>query len=111
MADRTFLSWPFLEPRHQELHDRIEDWAVAHISRLSNDSESSAAAAATVRLLVAEMGKAGLLATAVGGRDGSLYGVLDARSLCICREVLARHAGLADFSFAMQGLGLSLIHI
>jgi alkylation response protein AidB-like acyl-CoA dehydrogenase len=55
--------------------------------------------------------KAGLLSTAVGGRDGSLHGPLDARSLCICREVLARHAGLADFSFAMQGLGTGPISL
>jgi len=111
MADRSFLSWPFLEPRHQELHDRVETWAVANISRLSGDGETSAAAAATVRLVVAEMGKAGLLSTAVGGRDGSLHGPLDARSLCICREVLARYAGLANFSFAMQGLGTGPISL
>jgi acyl-CoA dehydrogenase len=111
MADRSFLSWPFLEQRHQELHDRVEAWAVANTAMLSGDNETSAAAAATVRLLVLEMGKAGFLTTAVGGRDGSLRGPLDARSLCICREVLARHAGLADFSFAMQGLGTGPISL
>jgi acyl-CoA dehydrogenase len=111
MADRSFLSWPFLETRHQELHDRVEAWAVANVARLSSDGETSAAAAATVRLMVSEMGKAGFLATAVGGRDGSLLGSLDARSLCICREVLARHAGLADFAFAMQGLGTGPISL
>jgi acyl-CoA dehydrogenase len=105
MSDRSFLSWPFLEPWHQELHDRVDAWAAANIKTLSGDGESSAAAAATVRRLAAAMGKAGLLATAVGGRDGAQHGVLDARSLCICREVLARHEGLADFTFAMQGLG------
>ena len=110
MADRSFLSWPFLSLRHQELYDRVEAWAVENVSRLIGDGETSAAAAATVRLMVAEMGKAGLLSTAVGG-DRSLRGPLDARSLCICREVLARHAGLADFSFAMQGLGTGPISL
>ena len=110
MADRSFLSWPFLSPRHQELYDRVDAWAVANVSRLIGDGETSAAAAATVRLMVAEMGKAGLLSTAVGS-DRSLRGSLDARSLCICREVLARHAGLADFSFAMQGLGTGPISL
>ncbi len=105
MADRSFLSWPFLESKHQALHDRAEAWAGAHVGASSGDSETSAAAAATVRRLAAAMGKEGFLATAVGGRDGSLHGPLDARGLCICREVLARHAGLADFTFAMQGLG------
>jgi acyl-CoA dehydrogenase len=105
MSDRSFLSWPFLEPWHQDLHDRVDAWAAANVKGLSGGGESSAAAAATVRRLAAAMGKAGLLATAVGGRDGAQHGPLDARSLCICREVLARHEGLADFTFAMQGLG------
>jgi acyl-CoA dehydrogenase len=105
MADTTFLSWPFLEPQHRDLHDRVDAWAGANLAALDGADESSAGAAAIVRRLVAAMGEAGFLATAVGGRDGALHGPLDARSLCICREVLARHAGLADFSFAMQGLG------
>jgi len=105
MADRSFLSWPFFDARHQDLHDRVEAWAAASVEALTRDSESSAAAAATVRRLAAAMGQAGFLATAVGGGEGALHGPLDARSLCICREVLARHAGLADFAFAMQGLG------
>ena len=60
MADRSFLSWPFLEQRHQELHDRVEAWAVANVARLSGDDETSAAAAATVRLLVARDGQGGI---------------------------------------------------
>ena len=111
MADRSFLFWPFLEPKHQALHDRVEAWAGAHVAALSGDSESSAAAAAAVRRLAAAMGKEGFLATAVGGRDGSLHGPLDTRSLCVCRDVLARHAGLADFAFAMQGLGTGPISL
>ena len=105
MSDRSFLSWPFLDPVHRELHDRVDAWAAEHASAEGEHEETSAAAAATVRRLVAAMGDAGWLATAVGGRDGALHGPLDARSLCVCREVLARHAGLADFAFAMQGLG------
>ena len=105
MADRSFLTWPFLEPRHQELYDSVDAWAWANHAILHGEDESSAAAATTVRRIVAELGNSGLLATATGGGIGALYGPLDARSLCICREVLARHAGLADFAFAMQGLG------
>ena len=105
MADRSFLSWPFLEQRHQELYESVDAWASANHAILHGEDESSAAAAATVRRIVAEFGKSGLLATATGGGKGTLHGPLDARSLCICREVLARHAGLADFAFAMQGLG------
>lgn len=105
MSDRSFLAWPFLEPRHRDLHDRVDAWAIGHVAASGDQAGTSAAAAATVGRLVAAMGEAGFLATAVGGGDGAPHGRLDARSLCICREVLARHAGLADFGFAMQGLG------
>ncbi len=74
MADRSFLSWPFLEPRHQALHDRVDAWAGGRVAALSGDGETSAAAGATVRRLAAAMGKEGFLATAVGGREGSLHG-------------------------------------
>ena len=113
MADRSFLSWPFLEPRHQALHDRVDAWASANVARLvrEGEGETSAAAAAAVRRLAAAMGEEGFLATAVGGGDGSPHGPLDTRSLCVCRDVLARHAGLADFAFAMQGLGTGPISL
>ncbi len=113
MADRSFLSWPFLEPRHQALHDRVDAWASANVAPLcgEGEGETSAAAAAAVRRLAAAMGEEGFLATAVGGGDGSPHGPLDTRSLCVCRDVLARHAGLADFAFAMQGLGTGPISL
>jgi acyl-CoA dehydrogenase len=105
MADRSFLTWPFLEEKHAALYDRVEAWAKAHAAIMHGPDESSASAAKVVRNLVAEMGKEGFLTTATGGVDGAHFGPLDARSLCICREVLARYGGLADFAFAMQGLG------
>ena len=105
MADRSFLTWPFLEEKHAALYDRVEAWAKAHASIMHGEDESSAAAAKVVRNLVAEMGRDGFLTTATGGVDDAPFGPLDARSLCICREVLARYGGLADFAFAMQGLG------
>jgi acyl-CoA dehydrogenase len=105
MADRSFLAWPFLEPQHRALHDRVEAWAAANTVLLDEEAGMSAAAAAHVRKLAAAMGQDGFLATATGGSASAAHGKLDARSLCICREVLARHAGLADFAFAMQGLG------
>ena len=105
MADRSFLSWPFLEAKHAALYDRVEAWAKAHAGIMHGEDESSATAARVVRNLVAEMGNEGFLTTATGGVGGAAFGPLDARSLCICREVLARYGGLADFAFAMQGLG------
>ncbi|SHI79957.1 acyl-CoA dehydrogenase [Roseomonas rosea] len=95
MPDRDFLSWPFLEPRHREWAEEVEAWAAAHAARLSEGDTDAA-----VRALTRAMGDAGLLRVAVP-RDGRL----DVRSLCIARDTLARHSGLADFAFAMAGLG------
>jgi acyl-CoA dehydrogenase len=99
MPDRDFLSWPFLEPRHRDWAVEVETWAAANAERLS-EGETDAA----VRALARSMGKAGLLRMAAP-EDGRL----DVRALCIARDVLARHSGLADFAFAMQGLGTGSI--
>ncbi|MFH5923649.1 acyl-CoA dehydrogenase family protein [Roseomonas xinghualingensis] len=99
MADRDFLSWPFFEPHHREWAEEVEAWAAAHAARLSEGDTDAA-----VRALARSMGEAGLLLMAAP-EDGRL----DVRSLCIARDVLARHSGLADFAFAMQGLGTGSI--
>ncbi|MCF3932988.1 acyl-CoA dehydrogenase family protein [Acuticoccus sp. M5D2P5] len=90
------LSWPFFEERHRRWAKRVDDWAATHAAALSDHHDVDG----SCRRLVAAMGQAGLLAPAVGGADG-----LDVRTLCLARETLARHSGLADFAFAMQGLG------
>ena len=95
MADRDFLLWPFLEARHREWAEEVEAWAAANAARLSDGDTDEA-----VRNLTRAMGEAGLLRMAVPES-----GRLDVRSLCIARETLARHSGLADFAFAMAGLG------
>jgi acyl-CoA dehydrogenase len=102
MADKSFLAWPFFEERHRELAARLERWCADRI----HDAEPSDVDAAC-RALVQELGTAGFLKLAVsdGGRRP------DVRSLAICREILARHHGLADFAFAMQGLGSGAISL
>ena len=96
MADRSFLDWPFLEPRHKALAFELDAFAAG----LAVDHSDTDAAC---RALVAALGEAGWLDhTAV---DPAAPGPLDVRSLCLIRETLARHDGLADFAFAMQGLG------
>ncbi len=111
MPDRSFLEWPFLEDRHRNLHTRLEGWAERELLPLLKDEErwerDPAEVGRRVRGIVAALAEAGLLRVAVGAQSdgGSGYGTLDVRSLCLCREVLARQAGLADFAFAMQGLG------
>ena len=99
MPDRTYLDWPFFEPRHRALAARVEDWAADHAEPADHDDVD-----ASCRTLVAGMGAAGLLDVAV-----PTGGALDVRSLCLMRDILGRHAGLADFAFAMQGLGTGAI--
>lgn len=99
MADRSFLTWPFFEDRHRILADRLDSWAQANLSQLNHTDTD-----ATCRKLVRMMGDAGWLEY-----SASEAGTLDVRTLCLIRETLARHDGLADFSFAMQGLGTGAI--
>jgi acyl-CoA dehydrogenase len=99
MADRSFLTWPFFEDRHRILADRLDSWAQANLSQLNHTDTD-----ATCLKLVRMMGDAGWLEY-----SASEAGTLDVRTLCLIRETLARHDGLADFAFAMQGLGTGAI--
>ncbi len=102
MADRTFLDWPFFEPRHRALAEALEGWAGESLGAIDH-GETDAACRALVRAL----GDGGWLEhTAAEGGE-----MLDLRTLCLCRETLARHDGLADFAFAMQGLGTGAISL
>ena len=100
MSDRSFLDWPFFEDRHRALAETVETWAGRHAEALVDEADVDA----SCRRLAAGLGAAGLLRHAVPG-DGRL----DVRSLCLIRDILARHAALADFAFAMQGLGTGAI--
>ncbi|WP_265516055.1 acyl-CoA dehydrogenase family protein [Nitratireductor luteus] len=103
MPDRSFLDWPFLEQRHREWAERLEAWCAANLPVDHGDVD------AACRDLVAKLGKAGILEpTAL---DTAAPSPLDVRALCIARETLARHDGLADFAFAMQGLGTGAISL
>ncbi|HWJ59088.1 MAG TPA: acyl-CoA dehydrogenase family protein [Sphingomicrobium sp.] len=101
MNDRTFLSWPFFEPRHRELAEDFEAWCNAHPVDTSGNLDDEC------RRLVLALGKSGLLRLCVADGDGRP----DVRSLAIARETLARHSALADFAFAMQGLGSGAISL
>ncbi|MEM8852860.1 MAG: acyl-CoA dehydrogenase family protein, partial [Pseudomonadota bacterium] len=104
MADRTFLTWPFFEDRHRELADALDAWANANLAHVDHANTDDAC-----RALVTELGKGGWLTHAAVAPDSDAP--LDVRSLCLIRETLARHDGLADFAFAMQGLGTGAISL
>lgn len=96
MADRSFLDWPFFEDRHRSLAMELESWCEGALPVDHADVDSAC------RGLVSALGDAGVLRH-TGGAGAA---ALDVRTLCLIRETLARHDGLADFAFAMQGLGM-----
>lgn len=102
MSDKDFLSWPFFDEGHRQLSRELEAWAQTHLATLPhNHSEVDAQCRQLVRML----GEAGFLCNAVPAAYGGNTEALDVRRLCITRETLGRFSGLADFAFAMQGLG------
>ena len=101
MADVSFLDWPFFEPRHRALAVALEAWSAAHLPVDHRDVD------AACRALVAMLGAGGWLRHSGAGEGERL----DVRALCLIRETLARHDGLADFAFAMQGLGMGAVSL
>ncbi|MBJ2149566.1 acyl-CoA dehydrogenase family protein [Paracoccus sp. IB05] len=101
MSDRSFLDWPFFEARHRELAQALDGWAAAHLPVDHSDVD------AACKGLVRDLGAAGFLRH-TGADEGE---VLDVRSLCLIRETLSRHDALADFAFAMQGLGMGAVSL
>ena len=103
MSDKSFLNWPFFEDRHRVLAEGIERWSAANLPVDHGDVD------AACRELVAKLGRDGWLAPSA--IDPGTPGALDVRTLCLMRETLARHDGLADFAFAIQGLGAGAISL
>ncbi len=101
------LDWPFFEPRHRDFAAALDAWAQQTVRDVHGHDVD-----AQCRQLVRQLGDSGWLRHAVAG---SAYGgaaeVIDTRMLCLARETLARHNGLADFAFAMQGLGSGAISL
>ena len=105
--DKHHTNWPFFELRHRTIARALEAWAVEHLAH-GDESDVDAACRALVKLL----GNSGWLHYAVAGTNyGGVTDVIDTRALCLIRETLAKHAGLADFAFAMQGLGSGAISL
>jgi acyl-CoA dehydrogenase len=98
MADKSYLDWPFFEPRHRDLAASLNAWldATPFPHHVTEDEVDAACAE-----FLSKMVEGGFVKHAVRrGQDA-----LDVRSLCLIREHFARHSGLLDFVFAMQGLG------
>lgn len=107
MADQSYLKWPFFDARHEQLARELDVWAANHIAQ-----EHGHDVDAECRKLVKQLGDAGWLGHAVAGAAfGGVGEQIDTRAICLIRETLARHSGLADFAFAMQGLGSGAISL
>ncbi|HEX8400768.1 MAG TPA: acyl-CoA dehydrogenase family protein [Allosphingosinicella sp.] len=107
MSDHTFLDWPFFEDSHRRLSAELEEWCGSELRDGHDEGDVDAAC----RLLVRKLGDGGWLRYCVPAAYGGVHDQLDVRSLSLIRETLARHNGLADFAFAMQGLGSGTISL
>lgn len=100
------LDWPFFEPRHRHFAQTLADWADATLPGLPHEDVDAAC-----RARVTALGEGGFLRAVVPEAYGGLAPALDVRTLCLAREILAARDGLADFAFAMQGLGTGAISL
>jgi acyl-CoA dehydrogenase len=99
---REHLDWPFFGPEHRATAERLDAFAASGALRSVDHHDTDNACRGLVRAL----GEAGLLGIATGDAGKT---AIDSRSVCLARETLAWHDGLADFAFAMQGLGTGAI--
>lgn len=100
MARTAHLALPFFDEAHRTWAAQLDGWATQHLQGIDHHDTDVAC-----RRLVAALGQAGWLRHCVPAAYGGAAVALDSRALVVCRETLARHDGLADFAFAMQGLG------
>nr|WP_017685438.1 acyl-CoA dehydrogenase family protein [Bordetella holmesii] len=104
------MNWPFFESWHADMARELDDWCTRELPGIDHQDTDAAC-----RQLVAALGKAGWLRYCVPAGPGGAWGGklpdVDSRAVCILRETLARHEGLADFALAMQGLGSGAISL
>lgn len=103
--DLAHLDWPFFDDQHRHFGRELEAWASANVARYINHSDTDRSCCDLVRAF----GEAGWLKAVVPAAYGGLSPQLDVRTICLAREILSWHDSLADFAFAMQGLGTGSI--
>jgi acyl-CoA dehydrogenase len=108
MPDTSFLDWPFFEARHRALAEQLDEFARTRLGGLAHGAADDPALDRACREIVHRLGAEGFLNQCCVAEPG---GKFDVRSLALSRETLARHGGLADFCFAMQGLGTGPISL
>lgn len=111
MADTSYLEWPFLEQRHRDLVSELDRWCRDVLVPLVDAGDLHDDVDASCRKILLLLGDAGFLKYTVPAAWGGKNDTLDVRSLCLARMTLAYYSGLADFVFAMQGLGSGTISL
>jgi acyl-CoA dehydrogenase len=112
MNSTAHLAWPFFEASHRDFKTQLQSWTQAQFGQGHAHDESRGAIDRECIALVRSLGQGGWLKPAVAGvLHGGASDVIDTRTLCLVREELAWHHGLADFAFAMQGLGSGAISL
>ncbi len=112
MPDTTFLDWPFFDEGHRTAARELRAWGEREMGRATDctdagirGTDQTGALDRACRHLVEALGRRGWLRYTVPSAYGGVFDTLDVRTLCLTRETLASIDGLADFAFAMQGLG------
>jgi acyl-CoA dehydrogenase len=108
LQEQAHLDWPFFDDAHRRLGRELREWSDREITPLL---ESEQNVDEICRSIVKQLGESDWLRYCVPSSHGGAFTNLDVRALCICRETLAQAAGLADFAFAMQGLGAGPISL
>ncbi len=108
MADKTFLTWPFFDDAHRELAENLEIWAGRHVDSNGHADDD---VDRQCRDFVGRLGRDGWLRYVVPKAYGGHFVKLDVRSLCLIRDTLGQRNALAEFAFAMQGLGSASISL
>jgi acyl-CoA dehydrogenase len=109
MTGNTFVDWPFFEERHRTLAREVDAWAATALPK--THPETRVEVDDTCRSLVKLLASGNWLTHCVPQAGGAGSAAIDTRAVCLLRETLARHSGLADFAFAMQGLGSGAISL
>ena len=104
MLDET-LRWPFFDDTHRRYAAELSRWADQTLHTLPHHHDVDAACRARVKAL----GEGKFLDAVVPRAYGGSHDSFDVRTLCLAREILGYRDGLADFAFAMQGLGSGTI--
>ena len=112
MNSASHLAWPFFDEAHRVFKTQLQDWTTKQFADLHGHDESRDAIDRECVSLVKALGQGGWLKPAIAGKQhGGAAEVIDTRTICLLREELAWHHGLADFAFAMQGLGSGAISL